>query len=119
MTLSVLSLKVPRESENTPEQTAQLLASLAKATTKVGFLRKMSGQTGLSLSFEVTLVNGEVTFNIVHPTHLSTFIQSQLQATYPDVVMNHVEDYLRTWPTLQPPVSLIFLAGLIQLVAYW
>ena len=43
MPLTVLSLRVPRESENTPEQTAQLLASLAKAATRPGFFPNLFG----------------------------------------------------------------------------
>lgn len=84
--LTVLSLRVPRESENTPEQTAQLLASLAKATAK-----------NVHISLEVTLVDGQITFAAVFPKHLKTFVSSQLLATYPDVVMSETKDYLPKW----------------------
>lgn len=97
MALKVLSLRVPRESENTPEQTAQLLASLAKATRKVNLLGKFTGQDNINLSLEVTLINGQITFTIVYPDHLDTFIQSQMLATYPDVVMFPIKDYLPDW----------------------
>src|SRR3990172_56092 len=86
MDLTVLSLRVPRESENTPEQTAQLLASLAKAAQK-----------GTHISLEVTLETGQITFAAVYPKSLHTFIQSQLLATYPDVIMTEIKDYLHNW----------------------
>ncbi len=94
MTLTVLSLKVPRESENTPEQTAQLLASLARATKKASFL-----YTGVYISLEVVFTNGQITFAIVFPKALKTFIESQMLATYPDVVMSETKDYLDHWPS--------------------
>ncbi|TSC86039.1 MAG: hypothetical protein G01um101416_747 [Microgenomates group bacterium Gr01-1014_16] len=95
MNLTVLSLRVPRESENTPEQTAQLLASLAKATAK-----------GIHISLEVTLEAGQITFAAVFPTHLKTFVSSQLLATYPDVIMTEIKDYLQSW---KPPVHLALI----------
>lgn len=90
----VLSLRVPRESENTPEQTAQLLASLAKAT-KAGTL---FDRHPLHLSLEVTLVDGQITFSVVTPQHLAAFVSSQLIATYPDVVIQETRDYLNYEP---------------------
>ena len=99
MALKLLSLRVPRESENTPEQTAQLLASLARATKSPNFLGKLFGTTPIYLSLEVTIINGQINFTIVFPKHLLTFIQSQVLATYPDVVMAEIKDYLLDWPT--------------------
>jgi hypothetical protein len=97
MPLKVLSLRVPRESDNTPEQTAQLLASLAKATKSNDFLGRLSGIKPIYISLEVTLVDGQITFAVVFPDHLSTFIQSQALATYSDAVMNEIGDYLDGW----------------------
>jgi len=106
MSLKLLSLRVPRESENTPEQTAQLLASLAKAAKMPGVFAKITGSSPVFLSLEVTLIDGQITFTIVYPEHLTTFVQSQMLATYPDVVMSEVKDYLLTWPDM-PHSSLI------------
>jgi hypothetical protein len=98
MPLKVISLRVPRESENTPEQTAQLLASLARATKRQDFLGKLAGIAPVHLSLEVTLTNGQIVFAIVCPDYLSTFVQSQMLATYQDVVMTEIKDYLESWP---------------------
>lgn len=107
MSLKVISLRVPRESENTPEQTAQLLASLARATKSGGLLSKLAGIKPVYLSLEVTAINGQITFAIVCPDYLSTFVQSQMLATYQDVVMSTINDYLESWPesatTAKPP----------------
>lgn len=105
--MSVLSLRVPRESENTPEQTAQALASLARATRAPGIIGRLTGDTPIHLSLEVTLQDGQITFAVVHPTHLATFVQSQILATYPDVVMNPVPDYLAAWHAAPPYMTLI------------
>ncbi len=91
----VLTLRVPKTSENTPEQTAQLLASLSRATSKAGLL----GGKNLHLSLEVTVLNGLITFIIVTPKSLESFVRSQMLATYPDVVIEIIEDYLKDWST--------------------
>ncbi len=97
MALKVLSLRVPRESDNTPEQMSQVLASLAKITKADDFLGRLSHIEPVYISLEVSIVNGQVVFAIVFPDHLTTFVQSQLLATYPDVVMSEIKDYLATW----------------------
>jgi hypothetical protein len=97
MALKVISLRVPRESENTPEQTAQLLASLARATKGTDFISRLAGIEPIYISLEVTSINGQITFAIVCPEHLATFVQSQMLATYQDVVMGEIKDYLQTW----------------------
>lgn len=107
MPLSVLSLKVPRESENTPEQTAQLLASLAKATKSPNFILRTIGRKRVFISLEVTLVNGQTLFTIVFPSYLESFIQSQMLATYQDVVMKLEKDYMATWDDAPPYMTVI------------
>ena len=105
--LQVLSVRVPRESDNTPEQTAQLLASLARATRAPGLIGRLSGETAIHLALEITLVDGQVTFAVVHPDFLSTFVQSQVLATYPDVVMDPRDDYLAAWRAAPPYMTLV------------
>lgn len=99
MDSSILLLRVPRTSENTPEQTAQLLTSLARASTSPNLLRRAFGQRHTSLSLEVTVVNGQITFAIVFPKNLQSFIESQVLATYPDAVLSASPDYLSDWKT--------------------
>lgn len=107
MSLKLLSLRVPRESENTPEQTAQLLASLAKAAKSPFFLNQLVGSQPIYLSLEVTRIAGLIAFTIVFPDHLASFVQSQVLATYPDVIMDEIKDYLATWPTTAPYLAVI------------
>jgi len=95
--LSVLSLKVPRESENSPEQTAQLLASLSRSTKKFSGLKKLFGKTNVHLALEITLIEGQINFCVVAPTTLVNFVKSQLSATYPDVTITEATDYLPSW----------------------
>src|SRR3989338_917991 len=105
MPLTVLSLRVPRESENTRKKRGKFLASLPKAAPRPGFFPNLFGHQPVYLSLEVTLVDGQIVFTIVFPPHLSTFVQSQMLATYPDVVMAPIPDYLSSWPD-HPAVKL-------------
>lgn len=106
MPMIVSSLKVPRESENTPEQTAQLLTSLARSTKLPGMLGRLTGNEPQVISLEVALVQGQILFSVVHPVSLTSFIHSQFLATYPDVIISQVPDYLSSWQATLPAVSL-------------
>lgn len=97
--MSVLSLRVPKTSENSPEQTAQLLASLAKATFKPSLFQKTLGKSPINISLEVHAQAGLVSFILYVPHHLIQFAKSQLIATYPDIDIVEVDDPLVTWPT--------------------
>lgn len=99
----VLSLRVPKTSENTPEQTAQLLASLSRATSKAGLF----GGRDLHISLEVTVINGLITFVITTPKSLESFVRSQMLATYPDVVIEVIEDYINSWDQSQIQLSVV------------
>ncbi len=95
--LCILSVKVPRESENSPEQTAQLLASLSRATKLNTRFQKLMGKKDVFLSLEITLIDGQINFTVVCPESLKSFAESQLLATYPDAVIESSEDYLNDW----------------------
>lgn len=100
--MPVLSLRVPKTSENSPEQTAQLLASLAKATFKPTLLQKALGKTHINISLEVHAQSGLVSFILNVPAHLVQFAKSQLVATYPDIDILESDDPLTSWPTVLP-----------------
>ncbi|MDP1743763.1 MAG: hypothetical protein Q8L51_03165 [Candidatus Amesbacteria bacterium] len=86
-----LSLKVPRESENSPEQTAQLLASLARATSTPTLISKLMGKDSQLLDLEIRSLGGQISFNIICPKTIENFIKSQLAATYPDIKIENTE----------------------------
>ena len=96
--LTVLFVKVPRESENSPEQTAQLLASLSRATKLNSRFKKLFGRKDVFLALEITLFDSQIIFSVVCPPNLKTFVESQLLATYPDAIIHEVPDYLLAWP---------------------
>ncbi len=107
MALVVLTIRIPRESENTPEQTAQLLASLARATRKPSLMARLTGSIPVYVSLEVTVSNGQVMFAIVYPEELGAFITSQILATYQDAVAVSIQDYLADWAATPPAVSIV------------
>lgn len=109
MPLGILSLRTPRESENSPEQTAQLLASLARATKLPKFHERLQGKQPTFLSLEITLVNNQITFAVVAPKANLSFVHSQVLATYPDCIISPIADYLGTWTPLDqvPHLALI------------
>ena len=106
MALAVISVRVPREAETSPEQTAQLLASLSRATSSPASLKKLFGHQPVHLSLEVTLINSQISFCLAFPPHLNNFIQSQITATYPQAVIEPLADYLPGW-TSQPHLAVI------------
>ncbi|KKU28364.1 MAG: hypothetical protein UX80_C0018G0008 [Candidatus Amesbacteria bacterium GW2011_GWA2_47_11b] len=98
MALSVLSLKVPRESESSPEHTAQLLASLTRSTLSPSSLQKLFGKKPLYVSLEITTIDSQINFCVALPSELVSFVQSQLSASYPNISITPIPDYLSGWP---------------------
>lgn len=87
-----LELKVPRESENSPEQTAQLLASLARSTSKPSLFNRILGAKPKLINLEVRSKGGQISFVLVCLPEVEMFAKSQLSATYPDIKIENVEE---------------------------
>lgn len=95
MEKQILEIKVPKDSEETPEASAALFASLSNY--KPSFIQKFLGREKC-LSFEISLFNQTIRFYAVVSTDFEPYFVSQLAAQYPKAVVARVKDYLADWP---------------------
>lgn len=95
MEKQVLEIKVPKDSQETPEAASALFASLSNL--KSSFLDKLRGK-GKCLSFEIALFKQTIRFYTVVTTDFEPYFISQLTAQYPKAIIARVKDYLLDWP---------------------
>jgi len=93
----VLEIRVPKLSEETPESSAQLFASLGHLPS-IPFWKKLFVRP-ISLSFEIAVVNQVIHFYLVVPENYVSYFESQLSAQYPKVLINKVSDFLPSFLT--------------------
>jgi hypothetical protein len=86
--LIFLKLSVPRLNTRGPMAFEQFLASLHGLLS--ANVKKLDDET---VSFEIVKIKGNIYFYIVIPSHLKTFITSQLYSQYPDVEIEVVKEY--------------------------
>ena len=91
----ILEIKVPKESEETPEAASALLASLSNIGSS--FLDRLLAKE-TCLSFEIGLFNQTIRFYAVVKTDFEPYFISQLAAQYPKAIILRVKDYLANWP---------------------
>ena len=98
--LTTLFLKLPRNTEVTPEAAQTFLAALTQINP-VSFWQKLFGTKPYALALEIALVNQQIHFQITCDTELIPFIQTQLQSNYPLVIMEKVPDLIKTVSQLE------------------
>jgi hypothetical protein len=89
--LTTLLLKIPRNTEVTPEAAQTLLSTLTSINSVSGFSRLM-GERPQVLSLEIALINQQIHFLITCDSELIQFIKAQLRSNYPLVIMEEIED---------------------------
>ena len=89
--LTTLFLKLPRNVEITPEAAKTFLAALTQINS-VSSIQKLFGTKPQALSLEIGSVSQQIRFMITCSTDLVPFVTTQLQSTYPLVVIEKVED---------------------------
>lgn len=94
MEKQVLEIRVPKDSEETPEAGAALFASFSNL--KTSFLARMTGRRKC-LTFEIALFDQMIRFYSVVDSDFEPYFISQLTAQYPKVVVSRVKDYLTGW----------------------
>ena len=92
--LSTLLLKLPRETEVTPEATQTFLAALTQ-TNMVSSIQKLLGTKPLALTLELAVVEQRIRFQITCDTQLVPFVETQIQANYPLVIIEKTPDPIR------------------------
>jgi len=109
----LLEVKNSRESEETPAAMEQIFAALGASAGHGGFLSKLFGPRHAPkyFSFELVAVNSRIHFFVGVPASLQTYVESQLTAQYPKVLLSPVEDYAPHFVTLPHVTSQLTLAN--------
>jgi len=84
--LTTLILKIPRNTEVTPEAAQNFLAALTQVNS-ISFLQKLTGTEPRALALEIALINQQIRFQITCDSELVPFVQTQIQSNYPLVVI--------------------------------
>jgi hypothetical protein len=91
--LTTLLLKLPRDTEVTPEAAQTFLAALTQINP-VSALQGLLGTKAQPLALEIALVNQQIRFQITCDSDLVPFIETQIQSNYPLVIIEKVPDPL-------------------------
>lgn len=92
--LTTLVLKIPRNVEVTPEAAKTFLSALTQINI-VSPVQKLFGTKPQSLALEIVSINQQIKFLITCDNDLVPFIQTQIQSTYPLVIIEKIADPLR------------------------
>ncbi|HSX48616.1 MAG TPA: DUF87 domain-containing protein [Candidatus Nanoarchaeia archaeon] len=95
---TLLQIEVPKENDKKEQSAEHMFASLH------GILRPKSellkeGSLQEHMSFEIAYVGGQIQFFVWTPKHLKDFVEGQIYAQYPNVLIREgVGDYAHTEP---------------------
>ena len=84
--LVTIILKIPRDTEVTPEAAQTFLATLTQINS-VSFFQKLTGTHPPAIALEIALINQQIRFQITCSKELAPFIETQIQSNYPLVIM--------------------------------
>lgn len=91
--MTTLLLKLPRDTEVTPEATQTFLSALTQINS-VSFLKKLLGTKSQALALEIVLFDQQIRFQITCDRDLVPFIETQIQSNYPLVIIEQTQDPL-------------------------
>jgi len=91
--LTTLLLKLPRNTEVTPEAAQTFLSALTQINS-VSTLQRLMGTKPQPLALEILLFNQQIRFQITCDNDLVPFIHTQIQSNYPLVIIEKVDDPL-------------------------
>ncbi len=91
--LTTFILKLPRNTEITPEAAQTFLATLTQINS-LSFWKKLAGYQAHPLALEIVYVNQQIRFQITCANELAAYVQTQIQSAYPLVIIEKVPDPL-------------------------
>ncbi len=91
--LTTLLLKLPRNTEVTPEAAQTFFAALTQINS-VSFLQRLTGTKPQSLALEIVLINQQIQFLITCDPALIPFVTTQIQSNYPLAIIQKIPDPL-------------------------
>src|SRR3972149_9897116 len=91
----LLEVKNSRDSEETPAAMEQVFGALGAGGGRGGLLSAIFGSRAATrfASFEIVAANSSIHFFVGVPTSLQTYLESQITAQYPKVLLSPVADY--------------------------
>lgn len=92
--LTTLLLKLPRNTEVTPEAAQTFLAALTQINS-VSSVQKLLGTKPQSLALEIALFDQQILFQITCDSGLAPFVETQVQSNYPLVIIEKIDDALK------------------------
>lgn len=109
----LLEVKNSRDSEETPAAMEQIFAALGASGGHGGLLSQLFGPRHAPkyFSFELVAVNSRLHFFVGTPTSMQTYVESQLTAQYPKVLLAPVEDYAPHFLSLPHALSQLVIAN--------
>ncbi|MCH7730533.1 DUF87 domain-containing protein [Patescibacteria group bacterium] len=97
--LTTLLLKLPRNIEVTPEAAQTFLATLTQINA-VSPIQRLLGTHPQPLALEIISVNQQIRFQITCDPDLAPFVETQIQSSYPLVIIENPQDPLLDVQTL-------------------
>jgi len=92
--LTSLLLRLPRETEVTPEAAQTFLAALTQINS-VSTFQKLLGTKSQVLALEIILFNQQIHFIITCDSELVPFLETQIQSNYPLAIIEKIQDPLQ------------------------
>jgi len=86
---TILELRTGRDSEHTPESATQLFASIPNLRSRWYWKLLKKDER---LSFEIIVENQTIYFQMYVPDRLINYLKSILRASYPEILINKVDD---------------------------
>lgn len=102
--LVTLLLKIPRNTQVTPEAAKTMLSALTKINSISTLDKIIFGKKPKALALEIALINQEINFLLTANSELVPFIESQIQSNYPLCMISKVKD-----PLVEKNLSVISL----------
>ena len=88
-----LNLKIPRNTDVTPEAAKTFLSALTQINPTSSFERLL-GKKQKAFSLEIALINQQILFLITCDSELIPFIETQIQSNYPLAIIEKIKDPL-------------------------
>lgn len=109
----LLEVKNSRDSEETPAAMEQIFAALGASYRGGGLLRTLlgRGRTPGYFSFELVSVNSGIHFFVAIPPAAQAYVESQLTAQYPKLLLAPVSDYAPHFLSLPHTIGQLVLTS--------
>lgn len=89
--LVTLQIKIPRNTEITPEAAQTFLSTMMSLKTATP-LQKLLGKKSQVFALEIVLYNQQILFQITCDTELKFFVETQIVSNYPLATVTHIVD---------------------------